>query len=330
MLLPVETTQASTKPGTHRFRLYPTMNRREETEKQIKGVKGALHKSFHTIDDALAWLHEKNVTIQRPATPTPRQEPPENPQPDVGLEPSPKKQKTETTVEANLSSSSIQPHPSKTDNSVWRGLDEDPNVQYIYTDGACSSNGTATGRAGIGIFHATNDPRNISARLPGPHQTNQRAELFAVLKALEQLYYSDIPTTAKGPTWQTPNGRHNANPQSQRKKVVIRTDSNYVIQAITVWSSRWETNGWRSRPGTPVVSKDLFKRARGMLGALADRGVDVRFEHVRGHMGVWGNEQADRLAVQGALMEDVGRGGGEWEEFEDPELDLEISEMIGE
>jgi ribonuclease HI len=188
-------------------------------------------------------------------------------------------------------------------------LNEDLAVQYIYTDGACSSNGTTAGRAGIGIFHAPNDPRNISARLPGLHQTNQRAELFAVLKALEQLYHQETQS-----------------PPAGRRKVVIRTDSSYVIKALTSWIQKWERNGWRSRGNQPVVSKDLFVRARDMLGALAEGGVRVSFEHVRGHMGIWGNEQADRLAVAGAQME----VGEEWEGFEDEDLVAAVRDMEGE
>ena len=228
-------------------------------------------------------------------------------------QPSPeKKQKTANTTNLRPSAASIlnllkdKSGTAKID----KEQDEDPAVQYIYTDGACSSNGTTAGRAGIGIFHATNDSRNVSARLPGMHQTNQRAELFAVLKALEQLYHQILDRT------QSPTSR----------RVVIRTDSNYVIQAITDWSQRWERNGWRSKSGKPVVSKDLFQRARGMLSTLEEKGVVVGFEHVRGHSGVWGNEQADRLAVLGTLMEEDSEG--DWWEggFDDEELDKAIAE----
>jgi ribonuclease HI len=193
-------------------------------------------------------------------------------------------------------------NPGKTDD-----LKEHPDPQYIYTDGACSSNGTTAGRAGIGIFHSPNDPRNISACVPGLHQTNQHAELFAVLKALEQLYHQETQT-----------------PSVKRRKVVIRTDSSYVIKALTTWIQKWERNGWRSKANQPVVSKDLFVRAREMLRTLAEGGVRVSFEHVRGHMGVWGNEQADRLAVSGAQMEVE---GDEWDEFEDEDLEAVIWDM---
>ena len=232
---------------------------------------------------------------------------------NVAGRPSPeKKQKTTNNPNLQPSAASILRFLKNENGSakIDKERDEDPAVQYIYTDGACSSNGTTAGRAGIGIFHATNDSRNISARLPGIHQTNQRAELFAVLKALEQLYHETLDLKQS--------------PTSQ--KVVIRTDSNYVIQAITDWSQRWEQNGWRSRSGKPVVSKDLFQRARGMLGALEERGVIVGFEHVRGHSGIWGNEQADRLAVMGALMEEDSEGDW-WEgEVDDEELDKAIAE----
>lgn len=174
----------------------------------------------------------------------------------------------------------------------------------IYTDGACPSNGLIAGRAGIGVFFGLDDPRNISSRLPGHHQTNQRAELFAVLKALEVLHTGV----------QRPN------------RVVILTDSKYVVQALTEWVPLWEKKGWTTANKTEVVSQDLFKRARDMLTTLAANGTVVEFRHVRGHTGLWGNEQADRLAVQGAWMDTVVQS--DWDElFDDEDLDDMIAEM---
>ena len=70
---------------------------------------------------------------------------------------------------------------------------------------------------------------------------------------------------------------------------------------------------------------DLFKRAYDMLKTLAERGIDVGFKHVPGHMGVWGNEQADRLAVAGAWMDQI--PNRQWDPmFDDEELDKLIEE----
>jgi len=190
------------------------------------------------------------------------------------------------------------------DHSIREQYKIPTDAEVIYTDGACPSNGRLAGRAGIGVFFGLNDPRNISTRLPGHHQTNQRAELFAVLKALESLHTT--PPTSPA--------------------VVILTDSDYVVKALTIWALKWEREGWRTSKKGEVISKDLFKRAQDMILTLREKGIDVQFRHVPGHSGVWGNEQADLLAVRGAWMEEV--GDIQWEvAFDDPDLDDAIAEM---
>lgn len=65
---------------------------------------------------------------------------------------------------------------------------EHDNVLWIWTDGACKSNGRgADARAGIGVFFGDGDTRNVARRLQGLPQTNQRAELQAIHEALVLL-----------------------------------------------------------------------------------------------------------------------------------------------
>ena len=56
----------------------------------------------------------------------------------------------------------------------------------VYTDGACSNNGKSDARAGFGIWFGADDERNTSESFTGP-QTNNRAELLAIIKALTIL-----------------------------------------------------------------------------------------------------------------------------------------------
>ncbi|KAI0693951.1 hypothetical protein C8T65DRAFT_585428, partial [Cerioporus squamosus] len=49
----------------------------------------------------------------------------------------------------------------------------------VYTDGATTLNGTASAKAGSGVWFGEGDPRNMAARTAGP-QTNQVAELYAI------------------------------------------------------------------------------------------------------------------------------------------------------
>ncbi|KAM7395920.1 hypothetical protein PAMA_007272 [Pampus argenteus] len=74
----------------------------------------------------------------------------------------------------------------------------------VYTDGCCSANGKVGARAGIGVYWGHNHPLNVAERLHG-RQTNQRAELQAACKALEQAKEKNI------------------------KKLVLYTDSKFTI-----------------------------------------------------------------------------------------------------
>jgi ribonuclease HI len=181
-----------------------------------------------------------------------------------------------------------------------------PDALTIYTDGACVDNGKAGARAGYGVFFMDNDSRNRSARVPGT-QTNQRGELFAVLKALETIHLD--------------HGRYLA------RQVFILTDSMYTINALTRWGQSWERNQWVTSTGQTVISKDIISRARELLRLLDNQGVRVQFNHVRSHTGMWGNEQADGLARKGAMMPEV----IEWiwdKEFDDNELENELMESL--
>jgi ribonuclease HI len=56
----------------------------------------------------------------------------------------------------------------------------------VYTDGACARNGQARALAGVGVYFDAAELASlcVSEPLAGPLQTNQRAELTAVLRAL--------------------------------------------------------------------------------------------------------------------------------------------------
>ena len=76
---------------------------------------------------------------------------------------------------------------------IRRNIKTQEQVKYIpkkqitvYTDGACSNNGKPDARAGYGIWFGKNDPRNCSESFNGL-QTNNRAELLAIVKALTIL-----------------------------------------------------------------------------------------------------------------------------------------------
>ncbi|NP_001272937.1 ribonuclease H1 isoform 1 [Anolis carolinensis] len=140
----------------------------------------------------------------------------------------------------------------------------------VYTDGCCSSNGKSKARAGTGVYWGPSHPLNSSERLPG-RQTNQRAEIHAACKAIEQAKSQNI------------------------KKLAIYTDSKFTINGMTSWVPNWKSNGWKTCAGKDVTNKEDFEK----LSKLSE-GMDIQWMHVPGHAGFTGNEAADRLAKEGA------------------------------
>jgi len=146
----------------------------------------------------------------------------------------------------------------------------------IYTDGACRNNGSTQKKvsAGIGVYFSnTNEEsiEDISHKLSIPSPTNNKAELLAIDKALEVCIRNNIT-----------------------KCIVIYTDSQYSINAITKWYDQWVDSG-----------KFHEKKNTEYLKAIKDKLklLDVSFIHVRGHtkngdIHSLGNCRADDLATR--------------------------------
>lgn len=143
----------------------------------------------------------------------------------------------------------------------------------IYTDGACPNNGRAT-QAGIGVFYGYNDSRNMSSLFNMNNPTNNRAELAAILIALENTPDHDIE---------------------------ICTDSKYSISCLTKWLQKWKTNQWKTASGLPVKNKEIIVN---IAKYLETKNVSFRYVSNNNHIiptpssspDHHGNYMADRLA----------------------------------
>lgn len=114
----------------------------------------------------------------------------------------------------------------------------------------------------------------MSEALPGPRQTNQRAELTAILRALDTIP-KDRDTT-------------------------IVTDSRYAIDCVTLWYVTWRKNGWKTSAGKAVENRDLVENILGKLEERTMLQTRTIFEWIKGHANQPGNVEADMLAVTGA------------------------------
>ncbi|EIW55852.1 ribonuclease H-like protein [Trametes versicolor FP-101664 SS1] len=160
------------------------------------------------------------------------------------------------------------------------GLPAEGQPWIVYTDGSCQGNGKPGAVAGIGIWWGKDDPRNTCERCPGD-QTNNRAELIAIIRVLET---APIDTHA----------------------LVIKTDSSYSINCLSDWLPMWKRNGWRRSTGKPILNVPLIKYADALLQERRESAKQpVDLVKVLGHSGEEGNEGADRLANLGATMPTV-------------------------
>ena len=98
--------------------------------------------------------------------------------------------------------------------------------------------------------------------------TNNRMELTAAIEALKAL-----------------NGE---------RDVLLHTDSRYVMDGINKWLPNWKKRGWKTAAKKPVKNQDLWQE----LDAVAAKH-NIKWNWVRGHTGVPGNEEADALANRG-------------------------------
>ena len=145
-------------------------------------------------------------------------------------------------------------------------MTELPAVQMA-TDGACKGN-PGPGGWGVVIRSGTTEKELSGGE---PLTTNNRMEMTAAIRGLEAL---------KRPC-----------------RVVLSTDSRYVMDGLTKWLAGWQRNGWRTASKQPVKNADLWQE---LIAAAAPH--RIRWEWVKGHAGHPENERADKLASDAALQ----------------------------
>lgn len=139
----------------------------------------------------------------------------------------------------------------------------------IYTDGGCEPNPGEAG-SGLALYHRGR-LTELWYGLYHPKGTNNTAELNALYQAL-------LIAKAK---------------LDAGHKVQIFSDSQYSIKCISEWAYGWKAKGW-SRKGGEIANLDIIKLAHGVFDELKDT---LKLEHVAAHVGIEGNELADRMSI---------------------------------
>jgi len=135
----------------------------------------------------------------------------------------------------------------------------------IFTDGSSRGN---PGPGGWGAIIRTDD-EVIELGAGEKMTTNNKMELSAAINALAYVDENDL-----------------------EGKIVLQSDSKYVIQGITEWVKGWQRNGWKTAAKKDVGNRELWEALH-----LVAEGLDIEWRYVQGHAGHPGNERCDEIAT---------------------------------
>ena len=158
------------------------------------------------------------------------------------------------------------------------------SVAVLHLDESCLGNGREGENpgGGGGLVEARSRSGRIQRRdfyISAPATTNNRMALAGATEALRLL-------AGKG----------------ARLRVLIVSDSQYLVKGMREWVSGWAARGWRRKDG-PIENVELWQE----LVASA-RLHDVQWSWVRGHRGHPKNEYANDLAVLAAREQRASAG----------------------
>jgi ribonuclease HI len=132
-------------------------------------------------------------------------------------------------------------------------------TMVIKVDGGCRANGQ---QGAIGAAAAVILGRNEvilktwTRELPNhPRATNQRAEISAIILALELALekYDSLSNTVY-------------------MDITIMSDSRHAVECMNTWICKWAQNGWINAKGSKVANQDLIQQASDMDYELNERG----------------------------------------------------------
>ena len=140
----------------------------------------------------------------------------------------------------------------------------------IFTDGGCEPN---PGKAGSGVaVYRSGELSELWYGLYNANGTNNSAELNALHQA--------ILLADKG--------------IKLGQTVQILSDSQYSINCITNWAYGWKAKGWKRQKPGDIKNLDIIQQSHELYDSIKDK---LSIKHVPAHVGIEGNELADRMSI---------------------------------
>ena len=161
----------------------------------------------------------------------------------------------------------------------------------IFTDGSTTSNcrKSKKARGGVGVHFPSGNYKDVSEPFYIFPITNQRCELFACIRAIQEI----VKKLKK-----------------KKIKVQILTDSMYLINSMTKWVHMWIKRGWKKANGAEPLNMDLIYWLYRLTEQHKDK-LEIVYTHVKAHQNepknkkskdyyLWdGNNKADILSKNG-------------------------------
>ena len=153
----------------------------------------------------------------------------------------------------------------------------------MHLDESCLGNGKpGDNPGGAGGLVEVRTARGISRRdfrRHSPATTNNRMALTSAIEALRLL-----------------------GQKGNRLRVLIVSDSEYLVKGIREWAPGWQRRGW-TRKGGPIENLALWQELWALLPTQ-----EAQFVWVRGHRGHPKNEYANDLAISAATEQSSSEG----------------------
>jgi ribonuclease HI len=158
------------------------------------------------------------------------------------------------------------------------------NEIIIYTDGSSLGNPGPGGWGAVVVIPfqgsgksqvENKDLKVIELGGREAESTNNRMEMNAAIEALNLIQTKKVTAN----------------------KIIIHTDSAYVLNGITMWVYGWVKNNWQTKTKDPVLNKDLWEILYKVENNLKHK-IEIEWVKVKGHSGVLLNERCDEIATE--------------------------------
>jgi len=163
----------------------------------------------------------------------------------------------------------------------------------IYTDGSSLGNPGPGGWGAVLLFSEQNNSKSkvesekhkvIELGGREKESTNNRMEMTASIEALKEVEKTLLRQGSAGQR------------KTSAKKIIIHTDSSYLLNGITLWIYAWVKNNWKTKTGEDVLNKDLWEKLYKVNLNLSHK-YEIEWVKVAGHRGVHLNERCDAIAT---------------------------------